>query len=272
MNNVIITYFRIVYLKNLDDSRLKRNSDAEIFLSADNSSLNNILDDGKEKVSSNSKRNFYLSVSFVGAIRGAVSLIIEHPLESIKTQWQDKNTIRSTREIVKDIYKRKGITGFYRGFSPNCARVAFKNCYRWPMMLYFPSLFDKTLPKRLIRSFSGLPKILTGMAIANIEVFIICPLDRLKIFFMTSSSKGINMFKYFYINHKENMMRELFRGLGVSYWRSNVSWVSFLYLDYKLKRIFKKAKKIDTLGIYDLLIISILVGIGNLALSKYNII
>ena len=269
-NNVINTYFRIVYLKSLDDSLLKTSSNEEKFQRDRNRSFNHILDDSKEKVSNEFKRNFYLSVSLIGAIRGAISLIIEHPLESIKTQWQDKNTITSARKIVNEIYKTKGLTGFYRGFSPNCARVVFKNCYRWPMMLYFPSLFDKILPENLISNFSSLPKILTGIAIANIEVFIICPLDRLKIFFMTSASKGVNMFKYFYINHKENMMRELFRGLGVSFWRSNVSWVSFLYLDDKFKRIFKKAKKIDTLGIYDLLIISIFVGVGNLASSKFK--
>ncbi len=132
-------------------------------------------------------------------------------------------------------------------------------------MLYFPPLFDRSIPNGLVHKVPGLPKILTGLAIANIETFIVCPLDRLKVSFMTSSTKGVNMFEKFYYNHRDNLVRELFRGLGVSFWRSNVSWVSFLYLDHKLKREFKKFHKSEIFSNMDLFVISVLVGIGNLA-------
>jgi hypothetical protein len=212
--------------------------------------------------------NFYIKVSLIGAFRAGLSLVIEHPLESIKTQWQDKNNLNSTREIVSSIYREKGPIGFYRGFIPNLIRVAFKNFYRWPMMLYFPHLFDRSIPDRLVHLFPGLTKILTGLAIANIETFIVCPLDRLKVFFMTSSTKSHNLFKNFYNNHKGNLIKELFRGLGVSFWRSNVSWVSFLYLDHKLKRSLKIFHKIEILSNLDLFIVSVIVGIGNLVMGK----
>jgi len=231
---------------------------------------NSDLNSKKESISPNypfQSSNFYIKVSLIGAFRAGLSLVIEHPLESIKTQWQDKNNISSNKEIVSSIYREKGLIGYYRGFIPNLIRVAFKNFYRWPMMLYFPHFFDRSIPDRLVHLFPGLTKILTGLVIANIETFIICPLDRLKVFFMTSSTKSQNLFKNFYNYHKGNLIRELFRGLGVSFWRSNVSWVSFLYLDHKLKRSLKIFHKSEILSNLDLFIISVIVGMGNLAMG-----
>jgi hypothetical protein len=231
---------------------------------------------GSKKYHMIPKINFYVNVSFVGALRGGLCLFLEHPLESIKTQWQDKHNIKSKYNIIHNIYTEKGIIGFYRGFLPNFIRVTSKNFFRWPMMLFFPRYFEKNINYfsykiDLKKKFPGLPKILTGLAIANIEIFVICPLDRLKIFFMTTKNKGKNMFKYFYTSHRKNFIRELFRGLESTFWRSNVSWVSFLYLDHKFKRMFKKYRKSENLGFLDLFVISIFVGVGNLLAGKiYN--
>jgi hypothetical protein len=139
------------------------------------------------------------------------------------------------------------------------------------MMLYFPKFFDKRIHSDLKMKFDGLVKILTGLSIANFEIFIICPLDRLKVYSMTVSLnkiKHVNMFVYFYQNNKDNLIREVFRGLEPFFWKQNVSWVSFLYLDHKLKRFFKDYKQKDNLSMSDLFYISILVALGNLVMSK----
>lgn len=216
------------------------------------------------------KMHFYLNVSLIGALRGGLCLFIEHPLESIKTQWQDNSSVKSTKEIVKNIYTQKGLIGFYRGFLPNFIRVTSKHFYRWPLMLFFPRYYDKHLPTNIHNLLPGLNKILTGLSIANLEILILCPLDRLKIFFMTSKFLGSNSSKinYFYNSHKKNLFAELFRGIEPTFWRSNVSWVSFLYLDYKLKSIFKKLRNSDYLTFLDLFFVSIFVGAGNLLASK----
>jgi hypothetical protein len=254
------------------------------------------------------KFDFYFSASVLGALRGGVCLILEHPLDSIKTQWQDKTYFKSTREIVTHIYREKGIEGFYRGFLPNLVRVASKNFYRWPLMIFFPRFYEKNLPSSLKNYFPGIPKILTGLSIANIEIFIMTPLDRIKIFLMTTEINSQNKLKsgeniqidsgkeklenkilskhthtkekpistaskllYFYQNHKQHIVRELFRGLEPTFWRSNVSWVSFLYLDHKVKRIFKHYLNKEKLSFTDLFFVSIFVGVGNLAAGKNKI-
>lgn len=189
-------------------------------------------------------------------------LALEHPLESIKTQWQNKVELKSMNMILGRIYYEKGIIGFYRGYIPNLIRVSIKQLYRWPLMIYFPRLFKKYLGDN-----PSLNKILTGLAIANIEILIICPLDRLKVFFMTSREANSKLFQYFLEKNKNNLIGELFAGLGPSYWRSNISWVSFLYLDYECKYIARKFRKSDDLKFIDLLLVSMVVCAGNLLSS-----
>ena len=92
---------------------------------------------------------------------------------------------------------------------------------------------------------------------------------------MTSNYKGgdIKKIHYFYTSYKHEMIKELYRGIEPTFWRSNVSWVSFLYLDHKFKRIFRnfknKNKKENELSFTDLIFISVLVGVGNLLASNY---
>jgi hypothetical protein len=165
------------------------------------------------------------------------------------------------KDIIRKIFEEKGLIGFYRGYIPNLIRVSIKQIYRWPMMIFFPRLYKKYLGDR-----PSLIKILTGLTIANIEILIICPLDRLKVFFMTSQ-KAKNLFLYFISVNSDRLIKELFAGLGPSYWRSNISWVSFLYLDQRCKDIARYLKKDQNLNFIDLLIVSIFVCFGNLLSS-----
>lgn len=219
-----------------------------------------------------SSMDFYLKVSVLGILRGAIGLIWEHPLDSIKTQWQTNAHIRKSRDIVNHIYKEKGFVGFYRGFFPNLIRQTSKNVYRWPLMLYLPKVFNK-MNNSLARSLNtdGLCKIQTGLAIANIETLLINPLERLKIFLMTHknvSNKYYSILIHFYKNNEGRFMKQLFQGLEASLYRSNISWVTFLYLDYKGKHIIKSYSQKDQLNFSELILISFFVGLGNLCFSK----
>ena len=104
----------------------------------------------------------YLDAAVTGVIRACLGLLIEHPLECIKTQWQNKFKFTKSLEIIKDIYKEKGILGFYRGFITNLIKSSTKQIYRWPLMIYFPSFYQLHLPNNLKKRFDALPRILTG--------------------------------------------------------------------------------------------------------------
>lgn len=99
----------------------------------------------------------------LGAMRSGICLTLEHPLESIKVQWQSQFQIKGINNVVNYIYQEKGLTGFYRGFTPNLIRVIIKQLYRWPMMIYFPQFYNKNLSHSIIEKFEGLPKILSGI-------------------------------------------------------------------------------------------------------------
>ena len=77
--------------------------------------------------------------AFAGLARTLVGFPIEHPLDSIKTQWQAKPHFRHELAIARDIYGRKGIAqGFYAGSIPNLTRCIMKNIYRYPLMIGLP--------------------------------------------------------------------------------------------------------------------------------------
>ena len=253
-------------------------------------SINNFNIDGNfSKIENNSQKNiknetfhasffenseFYLKTALIGVTRGAIGLIWEHPLDSIKTQWQTNIHVIKSSEIITYIYKEKGIIGFYRGFLPNLVRQSSKNMYRWPLMIYLPKYFKKCNEYLLGNTnfnTDAICKIQTGIAIANIETFFICPLERLKVFFMThiaKDNKNYSFLKHFYISNKGNLIKQLFIGLEPSLIRSNISWISFLYLDHESRTFLKNYRKIEQLDFLDLIIASIIVGTGNLALSK----
>lgn len=217
---------------------------------------------------------FYMKTALIGISRGAIGLIWEHPLDSIKTQWQTNFHVVKSTEMINYIYKEKGIIGFYRGFIPNLIRQSSKNAYRWPLMLYLPQFFKKfndNLFKNKRFNSDSFCKIQTGFTIANLETLFICPLERLKVFFMTHAAKEnkhYSFLKHFYILNKGNMVNQLFKGLEPSLLRSNISWISFLYLDHETRTFLKRTRNIEELDMWDLIFASIIVGIGNLTLSN----
>jgi len=218
--------------------------------------------------------DFLLKAALSGTIICNLSLIVEHPLDSVKVQWQADVKYKNSKDIIKKIYKEKGILGFYRGFLPSIIRRSCKNFYRWPLVLYLPNFFKintNFFPKW---NSDGLNKIQTGLFLANFETLFVSPMERLKVYFMTytpkiNNSRFNSLFFEFIIDNKGHLFQELYRGLEASLYRSNFSWVSFLYLEYEFKRRLLDYKGTNELKFFDLLLVSTGVMVGNLASSKY---
>lgn len=244
-----------------------------------NNNSNIIINNLEEILNFFNFKNFLFKATFTGIIMSGFGLIIEHPLDSIKVQWQAEIKYKNSKSIIRDIYNEKGILGFYRGFIPNLLRRSCKNIYRWPLMLYMPKFFNKLNSKIFSKNNSsynseGLNKIQTGLFLANFETLFISPIERLKVYFMTHKKRNSKFYSLFYVFYKENkgfMSKELFRGLEASLYRSNFSWVTFLYLEYEVKKILLNFRGKNEPSFYDLLFVSLIVMIGNLGSSKIKL-
>lgn len=170
--------------------------------------------------------------------------------------------------MTKEIYKNYGLKqGFYAGFLPSLVRGVIKQVYRWPLMLVLPQFFSKVIPDSLQKTYTSLPKISSGMTLAAIDTFIVCPLERLKVCLQTKRN-DLNIRTFFRENNRE-VAKSLFRGLEPLFYRQMISWVSFLYTDFKFKelaRAFLGLTPKDQLENSHLLFISALVGVTNIAI------
>lgn len=187
--------------------------------------------------------------SLLGVMRGGVSFVFEHPFDVLKTRWQAEPHIISTRQLAKELYAQKGWRGFYVGFIPNTCRTMFKHAYRTPLWLFCTYVL-------MLISGSEQPVTL-GILMALLEASIIQPLERLKVWMITSPySKGV--LKEFWHTHK---FHTLYQGLSATLPRQIVAWVSFLWAQYAFRSLF--LYYIPNLEWFHIVTIALLVGIVN---------
>jgi hypothetical protein len=86
--------------------------------------------------------------SLVAVVRSLVGLPYEHPLDTVKTVMQSQETTKRASAIVREIYSKSGIKGFYSGVLPNAARIMLKGMYRMPLIVSLPHLVSSSY-KRL---------------------------------------------------------------------------------------------------------------------------
>lgn len=212
--------------------------------------------------SNKSEYQLYFQASYEGAARGLAGLCLEHPFDVVKTKMQAEPN-QKIFHVAKTILQN-GYGAFYRGAIPNGFRLALKQSYRWPMMVGFPKFFKKNISEDLQKKFPSSVEISTGLSIATFESFIICPLERLKVYLMTSPIKQKNL-RTFFLENKENVYRELTRGVGAVYVRQMATWISFLVADEKIKNWEKKRTNTKKLSFTSLLKVGLMVGIINTA-------
>jgi len=196
---------------------------------------------------------FLIGASLIGIVRAVLSLIVEHPLDTIKTYWQAHPSRASIQIVGKEIYRLKGIRGFYSGAIPNIIRVSFKQAYRYPLLLVLPIVYAKIFNSIAMISFA------TGFSIAILEIWVLAPLERLKVWLMTfqKMSGGI---KAFIRQLHHQMFFALYRGLTIMTLRQVTSWVTFLFVHDQLIYIVRHLLKVDHLSFVWLLGISVIEG------------
>lgn len=165
--------------------------------------------------------------ALIGMMRGAASLIIEHPLDVIKTYWQAYPDRKSFLSVANEIRTLKGWLGFYSGAIPNMMRVMLKQAYRYPLMVVLPPLFGTFTSSVVTISIA------TGVGIALLEVWVITPLERFKVWLMTyqKSSGGIKMF---FKALRQDVIHSLYKGLKITAFRQVATWVTFFVVHDQL--------------------------------------
>lgn len=207
----------------------------------------------------------YLEASLYGAGRGLIALPVEHPLDMVKTRSQAFPEQKSW-EITKKIFQNKGFLGFYTGAIPNGIRLAVKQMYRYPMMLSLPRFFEGILPSSFHKKYQDIIPFATAVTIATLESFIICPLERGKVFLMTYNKQSINISGFFTM-YKGKIRKELFRGVGAVYTRQISTWASFLVSDKRVKNWEKRRTNTEELSFTSLMKVSFIVGCINTAFN-----
>jgi Mitochondrial carrier protein len=77
-------------------------------------------------------------------------------------------------------------------------------------MVGLPQFYNKNLPDS-IRENKKLLKLLTGASIGLVEATLTCPIERIKVYFMTTSERGLS-YSQFFSAYRGKLRKELFRG------------------------------------------------------------
>jgi hypothetical protein len=101
-------------------------------------------------------------------------------------------------------------------------------------MIGMPNTIEKYVP--LARKDRKVAKALTGLSIALVEAFILCPVERLKVYLMTNNVRGGSLFAKLKADSASgSLIRELYRGYLPLFTRQSVAWITFLTADQMMK-------------------------------------
>ena len=104
--------------------------------------------------------------------------------------------------------------------------------------LYLRSI--RTIYLNSFRNNKFATKQLTSLSIAGIESLIVCPLERLKVHFMTQAQNKRITYRQFFKNNKGNLGKELYRGYNALFARQVATWTIFLQSDLLIKTMIRK--------------------------------
>ena len=205
----------------------------------------------------------------VGVTPYTIMFLMGHPFDLMKTRMQASLNEKKAFASVKDLYKTRGITGFYKAGVTNFTRGLLKEGYRNPLRGYFYYVYSRQLPRDLQAKYPDLRNLLTGVTMSSVDVLIACPLERLKVWLMTNmNQKHESIFAYFSKSsnrpNNSSLIRDLFRGINVSFYRSTISWCSYLIIEERIRHFVKnksaKIRKLDSPSKDTLIIDQIAIG------------
>ena len=212
------------------------------------------------------EENFYkkfIKSSYVGVSLVIFTFSSNHPFDYLKTvrQANISNNI-SNRALVSQVYNSFGIRGFYTGGRTNFARAVLKEAYRNPVRGILKGFYSDIIPKSVQTKFPETRNIATGVSMACLDTFILCPLERLKVWVMTVDRKN-GIISYF--SQKDIFLfRDLFKGLKVSFLKSAASWTSYLVFEEDIRKYVTRdnVNKVD-ISISQQILIGFLAGFVN---------
>ena len=191
--------------------------------------------------------NDYTYASVVGAFRAGILMPLEQPLDYLKTQAQSQLYRGPALPFIRDHIKAHGFLKLYSGLIPNTIRASIKQAYRLPLMVGIPNTYRRFLGNE------NLIQLLTGITLATAETYIICPLERIKIWLMTAPKPTFQAF-----TEDRAGLGDFYKGVNALLMRQTLSWVTFLGFTSLFKESVIKYK--GQVDFYDLIVIGILVG------------
>lgn len=102
-------------------------------------------------------------------------------------------------------------------------------------MVGLPSFYQAHLP---FKENKALLRLLTGASIALVEATLTCPIERVKVYFMTTQTKLT--YRDFLASNRGRLRKELFRGFTPLFMRSLLSWSAFLQTDLFVKQTLRR--------------------------------
>jgi len=131
------------------------------------------------------KEGFYSLIS--GAIFGASSIVIGHPLDTVKTKMQAQVEYRdnpSVKSVICRIWKREGLVGFYRGaFPPLIGSIMFRSM-QFSVFEAVYSYFEnnKSMKQSIPYTFGLQYRVILGGIVASLLRSVVeCPVEFAKV-------------------------------------------------------------------------------------------
>ena len=167
-----------------------------------------------------------LTMAIAGSLRAVLSLPLEHPFEYLKTRKQNQPHIAVRTLLLADI-RNYGFLQLYRGVSVNAVKEAVRYFYRFPSMVTLPVLVEN----RFALSYTQ-ANVVSGFFLALFEACVLCPLERLKVWLITSPAHT-SLRSFF---NQTELTHQLYKGLTPVAVRQVTSWVTFLSTNAYLRR------------------------------------
>lgn len=208
----------------------------------------------------------FIKSSYVGVSLVIFTFTSNHPFDYLKTIKQaNLSNSLTNRALVSNIYNLNGIKGFYTGGRANFLRAVLKESYRNPLRGFLKSFYSEKIPKSIQIKYPEIRNVTTGVSMAGFDTFILCPLERIKVWVMTATNKP-QLTSYFHQN--QNLLRDLFKGLKVSFVKSAASWTSYLVFEEDIRKfVMKSDTNNDEITISKQVLIGFLAGVANSILT-----
>lgn len=182
-----------------------------------------------------------------GILRGGITCLLIHPLDTTRVLFQQAEQSRKAAEIAREIYLRDGILGFYKnGFVESLRIMTFKQLWRWPIIMELPSFFER---RKVSPLFSELA---TGMVLSTLDGFITAPFNKTKLRLMSQMTPPSTSYA--------TLIKEGWKG-ALPYWATlSVNWCTALAAQ-RIYRDHYKAYVERDLTLLDLTGIGVAVGV-----------